>query len=356
MITLLERHLLWRMLSATVGVLLVLAVLAWVGALLGALPDLGQGGFGLPQLLMYSLLQLPEDVIRVWLIGVVVGGVLGLAQLMASNELVAATTLGLSRPRMMRLAGWFGLCASLLWVALSEWVATPMNSAAEHYHEQALGQSERRAAQNGLWLRVDEHIVLLNGVDESGAFRAAMIFERRDGRVQRVLRAGGGQLTEHGAWTLRDSEVLLTGEAPQWQSLGDSTWQGRIDFALLRVLDQDPRLLSLRALHTRVQAARPLGVPTLELEQALWSRLWSPVATGLLLACCALSVLGLQRDGGGGRRVFLACLAAISYQVLERLLAQGGAILGLPTMLAGAVPMLLVLLIFAWLYRRQYKL
>ena len=124
-VTVLDRHLATAVVGMSLLALLALALIAGLTTVIDQLGDVGKGRFGIADAVRVALLTLPSAVYELFPMAVLLGSLLGLGALAANGELVAMRAAGWSVARMARAVALAGLAASVLVIALGEWVVPP---------------------------------------------------------------------------------------------------------------------------------------------------------------------------------------------------------------------------------------
>ncbi len=156
--TLLANYLMRAILTSVLLVMLVLLALAGLIEFIGQL-DTTQGGYQIPQALLFAVLRLPQLSFEMLPIAALIGALLGLGGLANNSELVVMRTAGLS---VMKLGGMVALSGVVLMFVMGlvgEYIGPPLDYFARTMRDEARYEQENRDFGNAAWVK-DGSVIL----------------------------------------------------------------------------------------------------------------------------------------------------------------------------------------------------
>lgn len=339
---------------------LVLLGLDLFSALARDAADVGEGRFGIGQLLMQVAWTAPRRAYELFPTAALMGSLLGLGALASSSELVALRAAGLSKLRICLsvLAAVFALTAVV--VAAGETLAPYGEQRAQSIAVSSRSADLALARWSGLWARDGDTFLNARSGSAQGGVGAPDI--RLDdvrlyefgsgGRLERISMATHARHRgDH--WELESvRRVQFTDAGVESAILERQRWASQLD----------PRLLSLSLIRPRYMAANDL-VRNLEylkrneldataFEAALWARVFYPLNVLALTLCALPFAFGSLRSGGFGKGLFFGVVVGVGFWLLQRAFVNMAEVYAMNMMSANLLPgLLLLLMAVLWLRR-----
>ncbi len=335
----LDRYLLLHVLAGTALALLVLVSLDALFGYLHELEDVGRGGYGHAQALLYVLFTLPARAYQYAPPAVLIGSLMGLGALAAQNELLAIRAAGMSVWGIAGSVARAGLLLAVLVLLVGELLAPLGQDKGRQLRSQAI--TGRLAVQDrgGVWMRLGDEFVQARAVLGDRRLLDVRVYRFDAARRLREMLSAAAAQRQDGHWRLHDVQRLRIGRtALTRERLAELDWPVRITERMLAVLRVDPQDMRARDLYTYIRYLRRNHLDSRAYELAFWNRFMVPLSSLVMLLVALPFVFGSQRSGGAGQRLFLGVLLGIGYFLLVRLLNQAGLVIGLPPLLAALAP------------------
>jgi len=303
---------------------------------------MGEGNYGLPQVLQYLLLTLPRRTYEVFPMCLLVGGLLGMGSLASSSELVVMRAAGASLFRLVGAALKAGLFMGLLALILGEFVAP--------YTEQ-LAQLTRASARNesidirhglGFWARDGDSFVNVQSVLPGFKLADIYIYEMDEqADLKSVIHADNADYVD-GRWALAGvTRTLIGTDAVQTHSVDSLVVDSVISPAMLDVLASDPEDLSMRDLITYIAYLNSNGLQDNMYQLAFWSKALGPFTNLAMLFIALPFVFGSQRKVGAGQRLLIGVFIGLLFFLSNRMLGNLVLLYGYHPLLGASSPTLL---------------
>ncbi len=349
----LDRYLGRAVIGGALMALLVLVAIDTFFAFLNEVQDIGRGSYGLPDILVYVMLGVPQRMHTLFPMAALLGSLMALGGLAAHSELIAIRAAGISIGRIIFSVLKAGLLLLVFAAAVGEWVAPPAQQLAQNYRAEAqTGRVTFRSAY-GVWARDGRHFIRIGEILPDGVLRRVEIHELgEDGRLVSLLRAKEARY-RNGAWELANGVfVRLTADGFSLEPVGHRTWRSVLSPELLNVVVIKPEELSGRDLWRYVRYLEDNGLDAARYRLALWRRVLAPFAGMVMLFLSIPFVFGSLRTTGAGQRLLLGILVGLGFYLADQVAGNLGQVYGLPPLAAAAAPSLAFLAIGLWAMRR----
>ncbi|MDX1381328.1 MAG: LPS export ABC transporter permease LptG [Xanthomonadales bacterium] len=338
--------------AALLGMLLVwlaMTVLFMVFTLLGELRST-QNDYGTLDVLWFVALTLPRMAYQVFPVSALLGALVGVGGLAASNELVAFRTAGISRLRLAVAALTGTLLLTVPVIIMGEWVAPAAEQQARAYRlSEQVGQAIIGGVR-GVWMRDGPEIVNIQRpllyADRGGQtveFKDVVIYQfSGQARLLSITRAGSAAHAG-GYWTLEDVSRIEFGEDGAVQiRLDQQAWSTEVRPELLDSAVTRPKLLSMRSLWEYLDYLGENGLDDEVYQAAFWEKALFPFTVLALVLAGMPFVFGQARWHSVGVRLFFGMTLGGLFMIVSRALQKLGGVYDVPPPITIAVPVLLL--------------
>jgi lipopolysaccharide export system permease protein len=355
-----DRYLGRAALLGTLGVWISLTTLLMLFNLLDELKP-GESTIGFGQILWYVLLTGPRAAYMVYPVSALIGALIGIGGLAATNEIVAFRTAGMSR---LRISGSVLAAIGLLTLgvmAMGEWVAPAAEAQARVFKfTQAYGDSLAQGTR-GVWIRDGDRFVFIErplvsaGLEgERIQFRNVVIFDFDDTGALRSATRAESAWHDGNSWHLEKVQTTSVGPtAVEREIEPERSWSSSIkpellDSALLR-----PRYMSIQALRDQLRYLGRNALDATVYESAFWSKVLFPFTVLALVLAGMPFVFGAARQHGTGVRLFIGMTLGGLFLIVSRAVQNFSDAYGLPGLFGAAVPALALSVTVLLILRRS---
>ncbi|MGH8504729.1 MAG: LPS export ABC transporter permease LptG [Stenotrophobium sp.] len=339
----LDRYIILHILGFTaIAGFALIAIYSFIGFVSG-IGDTGQGNYGVLQLMVYTLLQMPAGLYTLLPIIAMLGTLMGLGALAAQSELTAMRAAGVS---LLRIGSATLLAGSLLGIVgflLGDWLAPASNSAAESYRTTARTGITPGLGGHTVWLRDGDsifHIRKLIAEDHVADVEIFML--AKDMSLQSDLHVSDGRYQD-GHWNFTGvsrtdiaSDGTRTSQAPQMQ------WSGSLSPEVLRLFVLESESLTMPGLLRLIHYLDANGLDAANYRLDLWRKLIAPLTVMAMMLFAVPFVLGSLRSSGAGQRLLIGILVGVGFYVLNEVSANLGEVYRWPPALAATLPSILL--------------
>ena len=347
-------------LGSILTVWLVITGLDAVVQFIRQLGSVGKNGYTITNAVVYVLVTFPRRLYEMFGNAALIGGLLGLGGLAATNELTALRACGLSKLRIAVSA--VGIVAILIVgvVILGETAAPWGDQQAQAMQLRLKSNSGGVVGNSGLWERDGYNIINVkswtakhDGVHDLVELNDVRVYHMTpDGQVDRFMWA---TTAEHDGrrWTLKNLQTsLLDPQGVHTTKVPAQEWDTKLNAQVLAQSVIQPQYLPMRSLWRNIKYNELNGQSTVAFATAFWTRALYPLNVLVLVLCAMPFSFGTLRSGGLGKRMFIGMLLAIGWYFLQKAMVNFGTVYGVPPLLANLLPAL-ILAGVAWFYFKR---
>jgi lipopolysaccharide export system permease protein len=319
--------------------------------LIQELDSLGQGNYGISQMLVFVLLSIPGHIYDVVPVAVLVGMMYSLGTLARNSELVVMRVSGLSLFNI----GWILVKVGLLFTVLTFFVGeliTPISEKmAQRLRVKATDSVIAQDFRSGLWVKDGKSFVNVETVLPDASLLNVHIYEFDENFKLRSISVAKKGEYEDERWGLSDVTQTkfntfkkIEQNNIQTQLFNKANWKSLIRPELLNVLLVAPEKMSVWNLYSFIQHLQSNKQKTTRYDVALWSKIIYP------LACMVMVILALpfgfiqQRSGGTSAKLFIGVMLGVAYQILNRIFIHLGVLNDWPPLMSAITPTIIFLI------------
>lgn len=349
MIRLVDRYIGRAAILGTLVVWLGLTLLFGLFFLLSELRDT-QADYTSADALWVVILTMPRLAYQIFPVSALLGTLVGVGGLAASNELVAFRTSGVSRLRLASAAMGGTLLLTLPVIIMGEWLAPTAEQQARAFRLSEMVGQAIIGGTTGVWMRDGTDIVNIQAPilsadrgQQSLEFKDIVIYHFNQGaNLEKITRAGSAA-HQNSAWILEEVSEVRLSEAGALASQHDSLpWSTEVRPELLDAVVTRPKRLSVRSLLDYLDYLNTNGLDDTLYQSALWEKLVYPFTVMALVLVGMPFVFGQARSQNLGVRMFLGMVLGGVFMIFTRMAQNFGDVYQFPTLLSHSLPPLLL--------------
>lgn len=314
--------------------------------LIDELEDVGEHGYTLSLAIYHTLLATPQRAYEFFPTAVLLGGLLGLGNLAASNELVALRAAGVSIPRLIRSVLTTGVLLMVVAVFIGEVVAPASQARAQDVKKWAQRASITLGDADELWAKDGNRFINIKQIFPGLRLNDIRVYVVDD--AQRLVKATfaksavyrGGQWRMNGVSRSAISHARIVTEHKLRE-----LWPRLLSPELFNVIEQKPEHMSAWRLAQYIDYLKANHLAAESYELAFWTRFTTPLSSLVMLLLAAPFVFGSMRSGGAGQRLFIGILIGLAFHLINRALNHLALVYGLDPFLGATLPLLAFFLI-----------
>lgn len=350
----LDRYIRDSVIWSTGIVVLVLLGMEIFIEFIGELPFIGVANYGILSAFVYIGLQLPSDLYQLFPVAGFIGALIGLGRLASTSELIIMRAAGVSIARIAWSVVKAALLMLIVMTVMGEWQAPLWQYQAVQYKEKQTKRNLDPWTGQGLWLHHGKSFVYIGAVVSNTAINDVQRFDfDKNNHLLSALTAATGIL-ENGVWKLQ--QVALT-RLTEENALVERYEQLPLDFTfqpelLFKRTQKDPSQQTIVELWRNIQYRIESGLLATELESAFWSRILQPFTTVVMICLGVPFIFGSLRSASMSARLLTGIIIGFVFYMLNQFLGPLALVYQWPAWIAGALPVMFFLVIYAVLLYR----
>jgi lipopolysaccharide export system permease protein len=346
----LTQYLMRTILSTTALVLLVLLALAGLFEFIAELDDT-QGDYQTPQVVLYSLLRLPQLAFEMLPMAALIGSLLALGALASNSEIIVMRSAGLSVMRLAAMVGVAGMTMLILTGLLGEFIGPPLDYYARNMRQEARSEQTDDRLGKEAWVRDGSVFLHFERVSSDYDFGSIYLYRFDEfNELKSIARAENSGIDEDDNWVLQNfRETRFEDNGVQIVETSRAIESFDIDADVLGISLVKPQSLSGRGLMSYIDYLERNSLDANRYKTELWYRIARTAAVVIMPLLALAFVFGSLRSGGAGARLMIGVVIGLGYYLASEMLANSGQVYSLNPAVVAWVPsgVLLIVTIFA---------
>ena len=357
---LIDRYIIKRLFFMLLSVLLAFVALYAVFDMLAESGNVGKAQYTVGTLLHYMLWRLPVYVYEIFPVAVLTAALITLTRLSSASEYVVMRACGMSMKRMVGVLSVFALLCAVANMMVGEKILPAPYQHSHSVEYNALhGKNAVLNTDGGVWLKSGNDMAQVATMLPNGELKDITLYHLNDDyRLNGLTYAKTARHLDNGQWQLfQVEESQLSDDKTLFRQPDNMVWQSNITPDLLGVLIAKPEQMSSMALNAYIHHLKENGQRTLSYEVARWRKIFYPFAAlSMVLIALAFTPV-IARHSNMGLRIFLGMCLGVGFHFLGRFFSFYAELFRMPPFMAGAMPVLLFLMvaIFAVLHTQKRK-
>ena len=353
--TILDRYIGLALARSALLVMLILLPLFTLLDLVQQLDDVGTGNYGLIDALIHEVLLMPSYLLSLTPFTALLGTSIALGGLAHTNELTAIQASGISIQRIGLATLKAGALFILFAIVIMEWVAPPLHQQAVKRQSIALSGGNVLIEKQGSWIHQGNRFTYIRNIHEGHTPADIHIFEFAPETLQLnfYLHADRAEIKNRKQWLYKDLTLKnYEGKDVVTRHEAELARKSHLTERQLRILELPIDSLPPSGLYQYLKYLRVSEQTTERFEMVFWQKAIFPVAVIIMMLCSFPFVFGSLRTSSAGKRIVLATITGISFQLVSQLLVNLGLVLDINPLLTTLLPIVAILLLGAVFMRR----
>jgi len=318
------------------------------------LKHLGEGHYGLKEILTYLVLTSPGVFYELLPASALLGSLFVLGSMGNNRELIAMRAAGLSIFGIIRavmLAGCFLVGITLI---VGELIAPTSQRMAHMLRVSAQANQTVTSSEQGVWFREGKTFINIKKVMGDGDLADLVIYELDDNQqLQKSTHVDQALFLGNQEWRLNHiSNSEISTEQIKSSSTESQLWHSSIAPNLLKIVTVLPNNLSMFDLAGYISFLKENHQKSHVYELAFWGRVVNPLVTFIMLLLATPFVIGIKRGVSVGERMMLGVVIGMGFNILDKTVGHLGLIYDINPALMAFAPSFVVLLLALYFLKR----
>lgn len=345
--------------NIVVGTLLALLVLVSINVFftfIRQLDDIGIGRYDFILALQYVAMKIPNQIVMSIPMSMLMGSILSLGSLASNNEIVVAQSVGVSVTKLILMTVSAALIFVVISLGLQQWIVPDAESGSYQLRASAKKGAESLIDKSGTWLKDGNQIIHLKEIGINGDAKNIKIYEfDNEKNLLSISHADSAVVSKQG-WALTNiSTIKFLENKVAAETQTALNYKGDLTRQLLKSIRQAPVQMSISDLALYQSFLQSNGLEFYAEKSLLWQKIYSPLAIIIMCVLAVPFILGSQRGGQAGKRLMMAILLGLSFNVIEKVIVGIGQQLKLAPEINTLIPFILFLSLTIWLTKRAIR-
>jgi lipopolysaccharide export system permease protein len=337
-----QRYIIKSVISSTALIFLIVMSLTFVMGMLRELHSIGEGDYGLLQVVIHELFMLPHDIYQFFPMLVLLGGVLGLGALVSSYELMVMRAAGVSIQRIITSVIFAALLLIVIATLMGELIAPRANFIAEKQKSVAQSVGQTIVTNSGIWVHEGNDFIHIERVIGRHQLQGVTRYEFDDNHRMLATYFAKSLDFNKGQWFARDLNKTIVGQdktESQHQDMAE--WNLKLTPSLLSVGMIEADSMSLQKLNQYANYLVENRLESSAFQLAFWQRIFQPLTTLVMILLAIPFVFVAPRATTMGKRILLAVVLSFIFYVLNAFFGEFSIVYRFPPVMAALLPTLL---------------
>lgn len=349
------RHVLRSVSSATVLVVLAMTLLFSLFTLLSELNDVGVADYDLTAMFSYLLLTMPRRIVEIMPVCCLIGCLIGLGQLSNNSELTALRAAGVSVARIARISVGAAMLFAAIAFLVGEFVVPDAQVSAKSLKANATRSlKDEQQHRKNIWVKKQNEFAKIEFVSADHRLLGVHIYQFDDQfQLRSYTHAENGHFKSDNLWVLNNVKQTTFGSRSTSAALYESLdWVSLIEVDSLGLIVDEPDEMSIRDLSVHNRFLESVGRVDQRFELAMWQKTLVPFSTIAMVLLALPLVFGSARQVPLTQRVFTGILIGLVFNIVTRGIGYTGLAYGLNVPLLTILPPLLIMALATTLLMR----
>ncbi|MGY0398367.1 MAG: LPS export ABC transporter permease LptG [Ostreibacterium sp.] len=338
----LDKYIVIAIISSTLVVLFALISIDLLGKIIAEADIMGNKNYTLWRLLAYVFGLIPLRLILFFPMALLIGALMGLGKIAASNELTVMQISGFSRLRLAVLGFVVSVFMGACVLSIAEFAGVDLNRYVTDMRAEATGEIRRHYGANGIWAQDGKSFINIKGVKSDGRLAGIYIYTVDDNmQFKRMTYAKTATFSPSNWLLYQVTEKILGKKAIVIKKSKKMRWHNSLNNKIIGLLLTEPEDLSIRDLYKYIQYQKANGIKSTSYALTFWQRIFIPLSAGVMFLLALPFVFGSQRNHTQGRKLFTGIMLGITYYVSYQSIANIILLTGTPVILGAIIPIAL---------------
>tara|TARA_Y100000992_G_scaffold102533_1_gene66671 strand:+ start:394 stop:1470 length:1077 start_codon:yes stop_codon:yes gene_type:complete len=349
----LYRYLFTRFLIGLLVSLTVLVSIEVFFSFTAELKYLGQGNFGMENILKYSILSLPKSILIMFPYAVLIGSMLSLGAMAADMEFISMHSSGISITKIITIILIQAFLLSALFYTVADSVVPEYTSKAENKKNTALNK-KIIYENNGVWFKDKNTFIKIHEIYSDENLKSIVMYKYDSDNVLLSIKTIKEATYMNSKWHLKGIEETFLNEIPVSKKYSyEEVTSSFIDKKLINIKTHKSESLSLTDVVRNINYLKNNGLDTDVQKKIFWEKIFKPFSTIIMLFLAMPFIFGKHRSSNLSKRIVLGLFIGIIFFIVTSMLPNLGMVLGIMPFINVLLPHVVFIIIGLLLLNRQ---
>lgn len=325
-------------------------------------PDIGNGSYGLPQVLAYVPMILPTDVYQLFPMAGLLGCVIGLGLLASHSELIVMRAAGVSVAHITLTVLKAAVLLSIVVLFMGEIVAPFLQHKATVSKAEAISGGQAMLTRQGIWLKDRNNFVHVQSVSSYEHLHGITRYSFDEENQLQLLSFAASADYEDGQWVFRDivqtdlsaaNDNNKTNNKVTTTHFAEQRWGLQLKPRLLDLTSMSAEQKSLPELSRYIKSLKQSGLNAASYEFGFWQRVFQPLTILVMIVLAIPFVFGPLRTATMGLRMLIGTMVGFVFYIFNQFIGPFSIVYQIPPLIAALSPTV-IFAICGWILLRKF--
>lgn len=312
--------------------------------------NIGTGYYGLLQVICYVFLMLPFDVYQFFPMAGLLGCIIALGLLASYSELIVMRTAGLSLSDITLSIAKIAIVLIIFMLVIGEVLAPIAKKTAVSLRATAMSSGQTLLTLQGSWMRSGADFIHIDSISDDRELRGITRYEFDENNKLKTSSFAEIGTYQAGKWIFKNIvQTVFDDEKISSVTFPEQHWELKLNRRLIGMSQDDPDQKSLPKLYSYIKYRRLGGLNVGHYEFIFWQRIFTPLATLIMILLAVPFVFGPLRSATMGLRMLIGIMVGFGFHILNQFVGSMSAVYQVPPVLAAILPTMLFVLI-GWIF------
>ena len=309
-------------------------------------PNIGTEYYGIKQVLIYVPLMLPSDVYQLFPMAGLLGCIIALGLLAAHSELIILRTSGMSLANITIVVTKAAIVLITIMFAIGEGLAPLAQNLAIKNKTIAMSKGQTLLTQQGTWVRSDDNFIHVSFATKNNELQGITRYEFDANRQLKTASYAESGVYQNGKWLFKNiKQTIFTATKTTSATFPAQVWDLTLNSRLIGMAQIDPDQKSLLQLYSYINHRKQNGLNTISYEFIFWQRIFTPLATLIMILLAVPFVFGPLRNTTMGLRMLVGVMLGFGFYIFNQFVGSISIVYQIAPIFAAILPTLLFAII-----------
>jgi lipopolysaccharide export system permease protein len=349
-----DRYISITLLITTALALTVLLTLFALLSLIDQLEETGRGNYDVVTAVQYVFLTLPRIAYELFPIAAVIGGMTTLGLLSYNSELVIIRASGTSLSRLAYAMAKGGLIVVVITIIVGEIIAPYSEQKAQHLRSIALSEQIALKTKNMFWSRDGSSFINIRRILPGDQIEEIYIYEFDENDHLRVATHANQARYLDNKWLLENiQQSVIESDHVSEREIELAAWNSLLNPDVINLVAVKPQYLTIWGLFEYISYLKKNGQNSFQYEQALWSKLVSPITIIAMIILAVPLVSAYSKIIAVSQRVFIGCFIGVGFHIINQVSGHMGVVYSINSFISATFPTMCIVFLVFWLIYKK---
>lgn len=336
---LIDRYLTKTVVSAIILVICMLTGLQVFILFVNELGDIGKGGYGVFQALIFVLMTMPYQVYLFLPMACLLGCLIGLGIMASANELTIMRSSCMSIGKITKVVLKVAILLILIVTVLGELIFPRLILKASDNKFEAINSGQTLITNKGVWLRSQNDFINISKVLREDDIENITQFHFDKNHNLIFIRNINHARYIDGHWVAYNiNQTNISSNKTKIKTMAQMNWQIDIKPSLLTLSSTEPDEMTFPELFKFLKVHKDKYLSINGYKLAFWQRITQPFTTMVMMMLAVPFIFGPLRSSTMGSKLLLGATIGFGFYILNRFFGSLSQIYQFSTMYAAIGP------------------